>query len=202
MFPCFHFFATPQRLSAPFAQADALVLVANDKTDESINYSKPLALQLWLLGYEMPGTVFVFAKNQITVLASAKKKALLAQLGTGVGGCELQVLTINKEDKNAVNFAQLIDNARGAGRRVGLVTYKSVEGEQATSFVAALRAAPGLEVVDPTLGLAESWAVKDEKVCARAAENDCHCLKMHMCVIVDEFRSTSLCARAFRAIQY
>ena len=164
MFPCFHFFATPQRLSAPFAQADALVLVANDKTDESINYSKPLALQLWLLGYEMPGTVFVFAKNQITVLASAKKKALLAQLGASGGGCELQVITINKEDKNAVNFAQLIDNARGAGRRVGLVTYKTVEGEQATSFVAALRAAPGLEVVDPTLGLAESWAVKDEKV--------------------------------------
>jgi nucleosome binding factor SPN SPT16 subunit len=159
-----------QRLSAAFNQADSLVMVANDKSDESNLYGKSLALQLWLLGYEMPGTVFVFAKNQIFVLASAKKKALLAQLGSTGLGCELQVLTVNKEDKNATNFAQLLDTLRSAGRKVGLSTYKNVEGEQATAFLAALQADSNLETADVTAGLAETWAVKDEKELKHAAK--------------------------------
>lgn len=126
-----------QRFPAIFGNSSSLAVVVNDKSDESVLYNKALALQHWLFGYELPGTVLVFAKNALWVLGSAKKSTrpcrsmtafaialtgfsseqVLQQLGESGLGCELHFLIVNKEDQNAANFAQLVATVRACGVR-------------------------------------------------------------------------------------
>jgi nucleosome binding factor SPN SPT16 subunit len=63
------------------------------------------------------------------------------------------------------------------------VTYKNVEGDQATTVIEHFnKSSSGFEVVDVTLGLAETWAVKDEKELVPHNLSDL-CIKFHNIVI-------------------
>lgn len=47
--------------------------VALGPAAEEIRYSKTIGLQLWLFGYEVPDTIFLFAKNSVHAITSKKK---------------------------------------------------------------------------------------------------------------------------------
>ncbi|CAL1411213.1 unnamed protein product [Linum trigynum] len=59
-----------------WASADALA-IATPPPSEDLRYLKSSALNIWLLGYELPETVMVFMKKHIHFLCSQKKSSLL-----------------------------------------------------------------------------------------------------------------------------
>jgi Xaa-Pro aminopeptidase len=51
---------------------DSFVLI-NGKPNEDVVYMKTWAVHLWLCGYELAETVFVFTENALYVVSSPKK---------------------------------------------------------------------------------------------------------------------------------
>jgi FACT complex subunit SPT16 N-terminal lobe domain len=51
---------------------DAVVIASGGKDD--IAYKRSATMQLWLFGYELTDTIFVFGKNEFLVISSPKKR--------------------------------------------------------------------------------------------------------------------------------
>lgn len=60
---------------------DALVLVYGEE-DDDVLYSRAIAVQLSLFGYELSDTSMVFAEDTLHILTGAKKAKILEILGT------------------------------------------------------------------------------------------------------------------------
>ncbi|XP_030372702.1 FACT complex subunit spt16 isoform X2 [Scaptodrosophila lebanonensis] len=133
--------------------------------DEDIVYSKSMALQLWLLGYELTDTISVFASDAIYFLTSKKKIDFLKQVEniSEEGVPEIKLLVRDRTDKDKNNFEKLIKIIQNSkkGKRLGVFTKDAYPGEFCGSWKKSLDEAR-FEHVDISVIIAYLMCPKDE----------------------------------------
>uniref|UniRef100_A0A0A9XBE9 FACT complex subunit n=1 Tax=Lygus hesperus TaxID=30085 RepID=A0A0A9XBE9_LYGHE len=105
-----------------FPEVDAIVSAIG--SDDDVVYSKPTALQTWLLGYELMDTIMVIALEGIHFLASKKKIEFLKQVESIKEDSGLPPIKLHIRDRNddSANFTKLIEAIKGSrnGKTIGV----------------------------------------------------------------------------------
>ncbi|XP_017060007.1 FACT complex subunit spt16 isoform X2 [Drosophila ficusphila] len=133
--------------------------------EEDVLYSKSMALQLWLLGYELTDTISVFASDSVYFLTSKKKIEFLKQTQniTEEGVPEIKLLVRDRTDKDKGNFEKLIKALQNSkkGKRLGVFTKDAFPGEFSESWKKSLTSCE-FEHVDISTIIAYIMCPKDE----------------------------------------
>ncbi|KAH8274963.1 hypothetical protein KR018_003444 [Drosophila ironensis] len=134
-------------------------------TDEDVIYSKSMALQLWLLGYELTDTISVFASDAVYFLTSKKKIEFLKQTQniTEEGMPEVKLLVRDRTDKDQGNYEKLIKALQNSkkGKRLGVFTKDAFPGEFSEAWKKSLMDSK-FEHVDISTIIAYLMCPKDE----------------------------------------
>ncbi|KAH8380500.1 hypothetical protein KR009_011142 [Drosophila setifemur] len=133
--------------------------------EEDVIYSKSMALQLWLLGYELTDTISVFATDAIYFLTSKKKIEFLkqAQNITEEGVPAIKLLVRDRTDKDKGNFEKLqkaMHNSK-KGKRLGVFTKDAFPGEFSEAWKKSLTESK-FDHVDISTIIAYLMCPKDE----------------------------------------
>jgi nucleosome binding factor SPN SPT16 subunit len=161
----------PPTAPATGPAVDSIALVYGPASDETDEYDRAIAVQLYLFGYEFPDTAIAFCREPDTVIiiTSAKKCRLLEQISKDDKPLpiKLQLHIANKADKNAGNiqtFVKALMKSK-SGKRCGTIPDKKDAAAPASGLSSGLQAAlkkSGLEVgVDVSAGFASVLAIKD-----------------------------------------
>ncbi|XP_017127199.1 FACT complex subunit spt16 isoform X2 [Drosophila elegans] len=133
--------------------------------EEDVLYSKSMALQLWLLGYELTDTISVFASDAIYFLTSKKKIEFLKQTQniTEEGVPKINLLVRDRTDKDQGNFEKLIKALQNSkkGKRLGVFTKDAFPGEFSEAWKKSLMESK-FEHVDISTIIAYLMCPKDE----------------------------------------
>lgn len=145
--------------------AEALVVPVGASSEE-LRYHKSIALQVWLYGYELPDTVMLFTKEDLYVLTSSKKAALLQELVTPAqheANIKLQFLERAKGEDGSAQIQKLIDvlKKQAAQGSVGTLPKDKPEGKLTDMWSSALEKS-GLSTIDVGNALADLLSVKDD----------------------------------------
>jgi nucleosome binding factor SPN SPT16 subunit len=179
-----------------FGGATSLLLAAGTRDDER-PYSKLSALQLWLLGYECPETVLLFARDGgggafvLHVLASKKKLELLGTLAekpADLGDSDVQLRVVlhervKKGDNKAAIRAILADCGGVCGTLLSELSLERDAGAFLKEFRGALDEADGLRTAEIADGVACVLAVKDARelqLLEAASVVTCKLFKKHL----------------------
>nr|AAB80936.1 probable transcriptional regulator dre4 [Drosophila melanogaster] len=133
--------------------------------EEDVMYSKSMALQLWLLGYELTDTISVFCSDAVYFLTSKKKIEFLKQTQniTEEGFPEINLLVRDRTDKDQGNFEKLIKALQNSkkGKRLGVFAKDAYPGEFSEAWKKSLTASK-FEHVDISTIIAYLMCPKDE----------------------------------------
>ncbi|EJD05718.1 FACT complex subunit SPT16 [Fomitiporia mediterranea MF3/22] len=154
--------------------ADGLLLTAGDPAGQDEPIKKSVALQTWLLGFEFPSTIFLFRKDQITILTSASKAKILAQLQSANPIIPIQILAQAKAKEPPTNALPTLAGIYSKLQRVGVITKDNTSGKLIDDWNNAISEAESKpETVDMSPAVSAILAVKDEEElkCTRIAAN-------------------------------
>ncbi|KAJ7053945.1 FACT complex subunit SPT16 N-terminal lobe domain-containing protein [Mycena amicta] len=123
--------------------ADGLLLIAGDPAPQDEPTRLGTSIQQWLLGYEFPSTLILFAKDKISILCSASKGVLphapllpipdvstakiLSQLQDGSETVPIEILTTRAATPN--NSLQLFFSLYTSKKRVGVIGKEVHQGK-------------------------------------------------------------------------
>ncbi|KAJ2487072.1 FACT complex subunit spt16 [Coemansia sp. RSA 2320] len=114
------------------------LLVIQGRSDEKNPYTKTIATQMWLLGYEFPNTLMLATKAKLYVVASPKKAKILEAIQSTSDGVSLEILVYGKEaDKNKDMFNGLISTLQSSGRTIGTISNDTTGGKFVDEWLAA-----------------------------------------------------------------
>lgn len=133
-------------------------------TSEELRYTKSLAMQLWLFGYELPDTIMVFLKHSVHFITSGKKASLLQSLADAAqqqAGVQLTFHVKPKGEDGSSQVKEVLALASDAGGPFGTLTKEHPEGKLMDVWHLCLTES-GMEVVDIAAGLAACLSTKDE----------------------------------------
>ncbi|RDB21018.1 FACT complex subunit SPT16 [Hypsizygus marmoreus] len=166
------------------AGTDALLLIAGDPASEDEPMRKGTCLQQWLLGYEFPSTLFLFQKDRISILCSASKAKILAQIENESGHVPIEIFAQAK-GKDAPNDAlPKFGEKYTSKKRVGTLLKETHTGRLITEWdklIAESQSKP--EIVDMSPAVSGFMAVKDSeelKITQTAANLTSTLLKHHV----------------------
>lgn len=151
---------------ADLSDVDAIVFAI--ASDDSISYSKSVALQTWLLGYELTDTITVLAEDSIHILASKKKIEFLKVIESSKENEKdvppVTLITRDKTDKDQANYNKLIEviSKSKNGRRVGEFTKDKFEDDEFLTEWKKVYNAKGFETVDVGSQIAYIIAPKED----------------------------------------
>ncbi|KAH8727016.1 FACT complex subunit-domain-containing protein [Phaeosphaeriaceae sp. PMI808] len=143
----------------------ASIAAAVGKPSEPGTYLKSAALQLWLLGYEFPHTLFVLTPDLLQIVTTKKKASYLDPLKGGKVPVEILVRGKDAEE-NKKQFQTCLDTLKNAGKKVAVLKKDNASGAFAEEWKAAFQDAGFKDEDQADLGLILSnaaLAVKDEK---------------------------------------
>ncbi|KAI9505707.1 FACT complex subunit spt16 [Coemansia spiralis] len=149
---------------SPECKAVGSILVLQGRSDEKNPYTKTIATQMWLLGYEFPNTLMLFTKSKLYIVASQKKAKILQPLENVPSGIPLEILVHGKqEDKNQEMLAQLISAINDNGSAVGVIANNSTSGKLVDEWNAVYAPSKaGIAEHDISRFLSSILAVKEE----------------------------------------
>jgi nucleosome binding factor SPN SPT16 subunit len=113
---------------------------------------------------ELSDVLLVFTDQKVIILAAVKKAKIAQELADKLPdsfGRKLEVLTRDKGDKDAANFAKVIDSIKGSkkGTKVGTFSKEKNSGAFAKAWEEALEQSK-LEVADIQNGISDFLAIK------------------------------------------
>ncbi|PFH49104.1 hypothetical protein AMATHDRAFT_195429 [Amanita thiersii Skay4041] len=166
------------------ADADGLLLLAGDPAAEDEPMRKGTCFQQWLLGYEFPSTFFLFQKDKISILCSASKAKILAQIEDSKGVVPIEIFSQAK-GKDAQNDAMPKFLAAYTSKsRIGSITKESHSGKLVAEWEKlVMESSTKPELVDISSAISALMAVKDEdelKAAQTAAALTTTLLKHHV----------------------
>ncbi|KAJ2557067.1 FACT complex subunit spt16 [Coemansia sp. RSA 1933] len=150
------------------------ILILQGRADEKRPYTKTIATQMWLLGYEFPNTLMLFTKEKIYILASQKKAKILQSLQSGSGSVPIDIVVHGKDaEANKETFGKLILVIKSSGSSVGTITGDATDGKLVDEWTAAYgpdKAAIAESdigrFISGVLSVKEDSEIKSEKVAA------------------------------------
>ncbi|QRV75255.1 SPT16-general chromatin factor (subunit of the heterodimeric FACT complex) [Ceratobasidium sp. AG-Ba] len=145
------------------AGLDALQILVGDPVEDEM-LRKSTALQTWLLGYEFPLTLVVFAKDRIFFMCSSTKAKILDQLlETQKTPIPIEIFIMSKPKDGPSDAPKKLAEALGPLKRIGGLPKEQQKGRIVDDWNKALEEHLGKpEIVDIAAGLSSIMAVKDE----------------------------------------
>ncbi|KAJ2703732.1 FACT complex subunit spt16 [Coemansia sp. IMI 203386] len=139
-------------------------LVLQGRSDETNPYTKTIAIQMWLLGYEFPNTLIIFTSDKVYIVASQKKAKILEALHGVSGGVPIEILVHGKDaSKNQEMFEKAIAVIRGCGSRIGVIASDKPSGKLVDDWNAAFAPTkPSFSESDVGAAISDLLAVKEE----------------------------------------
>ncbi|KAG8690718.1 FACT complex subunit spt16 [Ceratobasidium sp. 423] len=145
------------------AGLDALQIMAGDPGDDEM-LRKSTALQTWLLGYEFPLTLMVFAKEKIYFLCSSSKAKILHQLEIPKAPIPIQIFIMAKAKDGPNEAPKQLAEALGSVKRLGGLPKEQQTGKIVDDWNKALDEQLGKpEIVDIAAAIGSIMAIKDEE---------------------------------------
>ncbi|KAJ1819957.1 FACT complex subunit spt16, partial [Coemansia sp. RSA 2598] len=140
------------------------VLVLQGRSDETNPYTKTIAIQMWLLGYEFPNTLILLTSDKVYIIASQKKAKILEALQGASGGVPIEILVHGKDGaKNQEMFDKTIAVIKGCGSRVGTIAADKSSGKLVDEWNAAFAPAKSsFSQSDVGAAISDILAVKEE----------------------------------------
>ena len=121
--------------------SDVLCIPHGGRSDDTTNYSKSAAIQLYLLGYEIPDSIIVITKNGFSFMATDKKCKLLADSleGKSTTFTFKSLVRSKDEGQNREHFNALIGLARkGGGSTIGSIFKAEYKGDFIANWMTAV----------------------------------------------------------------
>jgi len=161
--------------SSDWDGADAICIPMGTSNSEQVNYSKPSAFHLYLLGYEFPETIMLLTKNEFFVMAHPKKCGYIENAAKEKPDHPIKIKCFPKgkdEAANQTNFNILIDAIKSnGGKKIATILKGEFLGNFIPSWTQSL-AASDLDRVECSVALAKVFSEKDDseiELCKRAA---------------------------------
>ncbi|OCB84155.1 FACT complex subunit SPT16 [Sanghuangporus baumii] len=154
--------------------ADGLLLSAGDPAGPDEPMKKGVAFQTWLLGFEFPSTLILFRKDHVTILTSASKAKILAQLQSAHPIVPIQILAQAKAKEPPTDALPTFTGIYTNLKRVGIIAKDNTSGKLIDDWHKDVSEAQNKpETVDMSGAISAILAVKDEEElkCTRIASN-------------------------------
>lgn len=162
-----------------FSDSDALIFNVG-KIAEDDPYPKGVALQYWLLGYEVPDCTMILNQSELIFVVSEKKASILSSLSSvkGTWFKSVRFITKSKTPESIEEaYKQAVTTIKSSfnGTKIGVFSKESYEGKSTALWDAAIKKENFQEVdisddVFSVMGPKEESEIENIKVASNIAQ--------------------------------